>query len=262
MLLLSPPLCKPCEPPAALAYLQGALRQHNLDCTVCDLNIELIQNLLQKNKNSVPDDTWSRRAAKNLERHLQGLRHKEIYQTNDRYRRAVADINRLLERAGREHGLLLSLANYQDPNLSPLKSEDLKHSAANFEHNIFFPFFAPRLDQLLSMQKGPVGISLNYLSQALTSFAMIGYLKKHYPERPVILGGGLITTWLSNPDWINPFAGFVDHLIGGRGELPLLRLLGKTVEDQPNMPDYNALSEQDYLCAGFVLPYAASFGCF
>ena len=193
---------------------------------------------------------------------MHGLRHKDIYRNPDRYRRAVADINRLLERAGHTHGLQLSLANYQDPTLSPLKSDDLRKSATHYKKNIFFRFFAPRLDQLLTEQKGPVGISLNYLSQALTSFALIGYLKKQYPERTIILGGGLVTTWLSNPDWQNPFADLVDHFISGRGEAPLLRLLGKTALNQPIMPDYTSLIEKNYLSPGFILPYTTSFGCF
>ncbi len=40
MLIVHPPLTKPCEPPAALAYLSAALTAHGHSCTICDMNIE------------------------------------------------------------------------------------------------------------------------------------------------------------------------------------------------------------------------------
>ncbi len=79
---------------------------------------------------------------------------------------------------------------------------------------------------LASIIPASIGFSLNYLSQALCTFAMIGYLRAMHSQVKIILGGGLVTTWLSQPQWSNPFAGLVDHLIGGQGEGPLLDLLG------------------------------------
>ena len=40
MLLIYPPVAKPCEPPAGLAYLAGALRGNDLPCTLLDANLE------------------------------------------------------------------------------------------------------------------------------------------------------------------------------------------------------------------------------
>ena len=59
---------------------------------------------------------------------------------------------------------------------------------------------------------------------------MIGYLKAQHPGVKIILGGGLVTTWLNQPHWSNPFGELVDHLIGGQGEGPLLSLLGTQQE--------------------------------
>ena len=259
MLLIHPPAAKICEPPAGIAHLAGTLRAHGSSCTVFDANLEGLLFLMTIARPS--GDAWSRRACRNMAANLAALRSPQLYVNPARYQRAVADINHLVEIAGRRHNLAINLANYQDDTLSPLKSCDLLQMAERPQDSIFFPWFSSRLLEILE-EKAPsfIGFSLNYLSQALTTFAMIGYIKEQYPGLPVILGGGLLTSWMRNPAWTSPFAGFVDHLIAGRGELPLLRLLQK--KDQGHRrPDYRGLPCDAYLAPGFILPYAASSGC-
>lgn len=260
MLIIHPPLTKPCEPPPALAYLAGALKFRGVTTTVCDMNIEAVHYLLEKTQ--AKDDTWSRRAVKNLQRNIDALKNTKTYQNKDRYRRAVADINRVLEIAGQHAGIHLTLANYVDDNYSPLKSADLIRVAQNYSENIFFPYFAPRLDQLLeTTQTKTIGISISYLSQAICSFAMIGYLRARHPKIKIIAGGGLITTWLSHPGWTQPFTKLIDTLIAGKGENQLLSLLGQEESKENLPPTYEGL-QNNYLSPGFVLPYTTSRGCF
>jgi hypothetical protein len=261
MLLIHPPLAKACEPPAALAHLAAALRSAGHSCRVCDLNLEGLLFLLA----SAPaaGDTWSRRAARNLAANLRDLRSIELYRQPARYQRAVRDCNRILENAGTPHGLTLSLANYQDRQLSPVASADLIRSARNYRQNIFHRYFSTRLSELLQ-EEAPshIGISLNFLGQALSAFAIIGFLREHAPSIPIILGGGLVTTWMRNPSWRNPFAGLVDHLVAGPGEGPLLDLLGKPRPTGRAVPDYSGLADLPYLAPGLILPHAASSGCY
>jgi hypothetical protein len=261
MLLIYPPMAKACEPPAGIARLAGALRSHNFPCTLLDANLEGQLFLLAAAPRET--DPWSRRATRNLDRNLEGLRAPQLYSNTDRYRRAVADVNQVLARAGRQLHLALTLANYQEDDLSPLKSTDLLRAAAEPAANIFFPWFAARLSGLIE-ETSPraAGFSLNYLSQAVTTFAMIGFLKERYPELPVVLGGGLVTSWLRAPFWRNPFAGLVDHLVAGPGEEALITLLGGTgCPDHPT-PSFQGLPLADYLAPGLIMPYAASSGCY
>lgn len=261
MLLIHPPAAKGCEPPAGIARLAGTLRGHGLDCTLLDANLEGQMFLLAAP--NLGTDTWSLRAGRNLSDNLSALRTPELYQNPSRYRRAVADVNRVLEETGRRHRLSLSLANYQDKNLSPLNSADLLRAAEHYEANIFFPYFTNRLPGLIK-EACPtlIGISLNYLSQALTTFAMVGFLKKRYPGIPIVLGGGLVTSWLRNPDFHNPFAGLIDHCIAGPGEEPLVKLLAGDFSPRHHTPSYFDLPLADYLAPGLILPYAASSGCY
>jgi hypothetical protein len=261
MLLIYPPVAKPCEPPAGLAYLAGALRGNDLPCTLLDANHE--GQFFVLGSAAEPNDTWGRRAFRSLEANLAGLRSHELYTNPDRYQRAVADVNRVLELAGQGKNIALSLANYQDKGLSPLRSVDLLRAAENPDENIFYSYFAKRLQEILAAERPALlGFSLNYLSQAIPTFAMIGFAKQIAPALPVVLGGGLITSWLSNPAWQNPFGGLIDHLVEGPGAKALIRLLGGQDRLPHHSPDFSGLPLGDYLSPGFIVPYAASSGCY
>ena len=98
MLLIYPPLAKPCEAPAGIAQLAGALRGHGLECTLLDANLEGQLHLLGRQPQT--DDTWSRRAGRAINDNLKKMGGPEIYANPARYQRAVADINRVLEQVG------------------------------------------------------------------------------------------------------------------------------------------------------------------
>lgn len=261
VLLLHPPQAKPAEPPAGIPLLAGTLRAHGCLCTVCDLNLEGLYYLLSLD--SPTEDTWSKRAFKNRNRQLQNLQAAATYENHDRYRRAVADLNRVVENCGKENGISLSLANYQDPEHSPLKSEDLLQCGKDFENNLFFPHFSNRIHSLIAEHKPQyIGLSLNYLSQAPTTFAIAGFIKKTFPSINIILGGGLVTTWMQNPGWVNPFGALFDHMVCGPGEHKLLEIIGIENSGKRCPPDYTDLLDKSYLSPGWVLPYATSVGCF
>jgi len=265
MLLIYPPVVKPCEPPAGLAKLAGALRSQGVNCTVIDANVEGLQDFLSGNiGQGTASDTWTRRARNHLPDHLQDLRDWRGYRNRDRYSRAIRDLNRMLEYAtGRKTRVQVSLANYEETDRTPLRSQDLLAAAELPEANPFYPYFAMRLKGLLeSLSPSIIGFSLNFLSQALCTFAMMGFLRREYPAVKLVLGGGLVTSWTSSPGWRNPFAGLVDDIIAGAGEKPLLKLLGHSTGDECVLPEYADFQDNSYLAPGFVLPYSASRGCY
>ena len=293
ILLIQPPAAKACEAPGGPARLAGALRRRGVPCRVWDANLEgqlwlmeegrrvtglspdgtagiCVQNSVHggnpAGETPVSDrtaaDPWTRRAARHLAENLAALRSRNLYGNRDRYRRAATDVNRLLATAAKPSGVRLSLADYEDERLSPVRSGDLIRAAAMPEANPFYPWFGKRLPEII--EETPVsyiGFSLNYLSQALTAFAMIGFLRRAFPEVGIILGGGLVTSWLRRPGWRNPFPDLVDGLIAGPGEVPLLAILGKTHDGSHDQPDFDGFPLAGYLSPGVVLPYSASSGC-
>jgi hypothetical protein len=264
MLLIYPPVAKPCEPPAGIARLSGALRLHGIRHRLLDANLEGLLHLLH---NAGPPasatDTWTKRAVKNIGKNLSALRDRSIYRNFDRYKRAVLDINRALEMSSAGQASV-SLSNYQHPALSPLKSGDLLWAAGHPAEDPFYGYFSGRLRGLLEEDQTAVaGLSLNYLSQALSTFAMIGFLKRECPNIMIILGGGLVTSWMKRPGWRNPFEGLADHLVAGPGEAALIALLGKGSSDEKHFrPSYDSLPRGEYLAPGLILPYSGSSGCY
>lgn len=255
-------MAKPGEPPAGIAKLAGALNRQGVPCLIIDANIEGLLYLMQQPVNA--SDTWSHRAIRHRSEHIAALQDLKIYRSPARYARAVSDVQHLLAVAARGSGATVGLADYQHEQLSPVRSADLIYAASHPQENPFYPFFQMRLPALLEQGKtGMVGISLNYLSQALCAFALIGYIRMEHPGLKVILGGGLVSSWLQRPDWKNPFGELVDHLVAGPGERPLLKLLGrKQLEKGAGRPDYSSLPLHDYLAPGFILPYSAASGCY
>ena len=107
-----------------------------------------------------------------------------------------------------------------------------------------------------------VGISLNYLSQALTAFSIIGFIRARYGKVRIVLGGSLITSWVRKPHWTDPFSGLVDQVVDGPGEQALLELAGKNEISGRGRFSYDPFPMRDYFAPGPVIAYSASRGCY
>jgi hypothetical protein len=265
VILIYPPVAKPCEPPAGIAKLASALKRHGITHSLIDANLEALHFTINKPPLLVhtPSDSWTSRAFRNISRNHSSLRNWSTYGNIDRYKRAVIDLNRAIEKSV-DDSTTPGIANYRGSNLSPTGSADLIRAAENPEGNPFYPYFSKRLTALMEEEgASPVGFSLNYLSQALCTFAMIGYIRQSFPEIKIVLGGGLVTSWMKNPGWQNPFTGLVDRLIAGPGEMDLLSLMNAGESEVMHYrPAYDSLPLSSYLAPGFILPYSASSGCY
>ena len=224
MILIFPPLAKSCEPPAGVALLSGALKSRGYPCTVVDANIEGLL-WLARHDGDPPEDSWTRRALSHFEAYVADLKTPGLYENRDRYRQRLMDVNRVLS-VRTDPRFKLSLSDYADQALSPLKSRDLITSARQFAENPFYGFFEERLAPVLENRQDPyVGISLCYLNQALTSFALAGWIHATFPRVKILMGGGLITSWMSAPGWTNPFSPLVHTMVRGRGEAFVVSLM-------------------------------------
>jgi hypothetical protein len=261
IVLVHPPVTKPCEPPSGLAHLAGALRAHGIQYRLLDANLEGILYLLKRPVEA--HDTWTRRALKHIDSNLESLRNIDLYRKFDKYKKTVLEVNRLLGKSAGD-GVRVSLEDYEHTVFSPVKTDDLLYAALHPEKSPFYPYFSERLREIIG-KKQPrfIGFSLSYLSQALCAFAMIGFVKTHFPDLKIILGGGLLTSWIKSPAWKNPFNDIVDHFVCGPGEVKLLALLGEEpLQKTHYKPTYDFECTDQYLSPGLIMPYSASSGCY
>ena len=263
IILIHPPIAKCSEPPAGIAKLSSCLSANGIHHDVIDANLEGILYLLQNaSNNNTTTDRWTTRACKKIESNLAALMDIATYRSPSRYQRAVVDINHLLNVAGKSWRVDLTLADYHDQSLSPVKSADLISAAEKPQANPFYPYFQHRLMNALEDNPDFIGFSLNYLSQALCTFAMIGFINKVQPRQKIILGGSLVTSWIKLGIHDDIFKGLVAEMVAGAGEQKLLELLevkdGKTFYP----PDYNGFPLDQYLSPGLILPYSSARGCY
>jgi hypothetical protein len=262
IILIHPPASKPTEPPAGIASLAGSLTANGIEHEIIDANLEgflyLISSFISENSGS---DRWTARAVKHREKNLSALRDGRIYQNRSRYQRAVADVSRLLAAAGEMGNAALTPADYRHRILTPVKSADLFCAAEMPHANPFYSYFSTRLRSALAAQPQFIGFSLNYLSQALCAFAMIGFIKKENPRQKIILGGSLTTSWVKIAGK-DIFSGLVDEMVAGAGERKLLDLLDRKEGSVCAPPRYRDFPIKDYLAPVPILPYSTARGCY
>jgi len=146
--------------------------------------------------------------------------------------------------------------------LAPARSADLLQAAQMPDNNPFYPYFSARLMAVMQDEPEFIGFSVNYLSQALCAFAMVGFIRNINPRIKIVLGGSLVTSWAALGAGIEKFSNLVDEMIAGAGEEKLLELLGAEYGHKNSSPDYDDFPAQFYFSPGFILPYSASRGCY
>ncbi|MBN2658917.1 MAG: hypothetical protein JXR86_17820 [Spirochaetales bacterium] len=260
MLLIHPPQARNCEPPVALAHLAGALKAAGEPVTILDGALEGYIWLTGQPRFSEED----RQAARVFRKREKILTFPSAISSLDNYKRQVHEI-KLLASSSRpvaERGIRLSPADYDDPSLNPLSSDDLIKSWSNPEENLYFPWFRERLDSLFRDKENHiVGLSLIYLSQALTGLAICGWIRKAFPHIRIQIGGGLINSWLKGPSDTSFLFSMADDVYGGKGEEAVVRFAGRTYKGS-GRPWYGDLyDENSYLTPGRILPYSGSRGC-
>lgn len=257
MILIYAPVTKACEPPSPLVLLSDILKRHGVEITLWDANYEAQNWLINKEvKNKM--NQKEKRAIRNKKL----LQNRSTYSSLEKYKRVTGELNSVL--LSRSNGKV-SLSDYRDNDLSPLSSQDLLKSAENFNENIFYDFFSERLSMLIE-EKSPkvIGFSIQFLNQAICTFAIIGFIKKTWPNIKIAIGGGLITSFATKKEWTNPFSRIVDKIIPGRGIEELLDFLNvkfdKDIWDNRSV-DMADLLDNSYFSPGLIVPYSSSEGC-
>lgn len=144
MLLLFPPVAKPCEPPAGVALLSAALKEQGMDSKVVDANADGLLYLIRSVETA--SDSWTARALKHREQIIADLKDPKLYRNMDRYHQRVYDLNRLLSVSVDQSRFRVTLSDYSDNVLSSVDSKALLQSASDHRENPFYPFLNSGFD--------------------------------------------------------------------------------------------------------------------
>lgn len=246
--------------------LTAQLRALGFRATVIDANAEALEHLVRSVPEGAGATTAEQRALRGRGRALGQLRSWSGYQHLDRYRTAVRDLTQVLGLVSPKASaspVRVGLANYLDDTLSPLSTGDLRQAAAAPETSPFLPYFRDLAQRIAALAPRLVGLSVNYLHQALPALTLAGLLHEQLPAVPVWMGGGLLSCWRGRiaADALQPF---VDRLVFGDGVTPLLAALGPShaaFDPTPAAPDYSDLPWPLYLSPERIAPVSLSRGC-
>lgn len=250
MILIYPPITKATEPPAGISILSSTLKQHSIEHTVLDLNIEAQMFLLKRYFHNNPKKAH----------YLNLIQDEETYSNYNKYLRVVSELNRGL----REESLYsdISLANITSNSINPLNSKDLKELVIHYKKDDFFDLYRERLNKIIENNNYQyIGISLQFINQIIPAFNLIGYIREYYPHLKIVLGGGLITSWNSLYDLNKIFSELDLIILPGRGEEEILKLFAIESSCIEYRADYSYIENYNYLSPVKILPVLTSYGC-
>ncbi|MDC7221199.1 MAG: radical SAM protein [Spirochaetales bacterium] len=257
MVLLNPPAVRNCEPPVGLSRIAGALRAAGEPVKLIDGARDAL-DWLSEQEGTDKEDRQARRVYRSRNHIRETLQSPRGYDSFDRYVKTVSDYTLLLN-SPLPKEIRLTPADYRHSQLSPLRSEDIGRAQDNPESNPFYPWFSSVLKDLLGGEETRLGISLNYLSQVLTTAALIGFIQREFPATRILLGGGLISSWARRPGLEKlPFKADLIH--PGRGEEAAVRFCDRKWAGE-GTPWFGDLYDNPYMAPGPILPYSVADSC-
>jgi hypothetical protein len=266
MILVFPPGARSTEPPPGIARLVGFLRRNGLEACPLDLNQEALEWFLgPAAEASLAPKPRDARALRNRRRNAESLMTYPAYQSIDRYTRSVLELSHSLKILSAPYGAEFGLADYREESRSPLRKADLQAAAADWEHCLFRSLFEERIGATIKDGREPaiLGISLSFLGQALPAFALVGLVRARWPATRIVLGGGLVTSWIAQGSLAadEGFGGLVDALLPGPGEVSLSAWLGLSTPILEGAAVFDDFIGLRYLAPGKIIPYNFSSGC-
>lgn len=267
IILVYPPVARPSEPPLGLATVAGVLKRAGVVYQVLDLNAEAFHILLSHDFPSPrPTDRFSKRSIARVQEYADELRSPDILNEPRRYASAISHILRALWlRTAGSGGPRFTLTDFRHPKFSPLSTQDLLCMASERSMGPVGKRLEHRLIQcLLSSKARCLGISIQYLSQALPAMALAGAVKEAAPQVKIVVGGALVTSWakLGRLPRLKPW---IDLIVPGDDLSPLGVILGmetQSLHGDAHLPEFQGFPWEYYLSPQRVVPMFTSRGCY
>lgn len=259
--LIFPPLWAPTQPYLSVPSLVSFLLSKGIETSQVDFNLEMYEKILSgeflnKCKEyllSMPgdgqeDDVLLRRvarfAAKNVERYKDMFRNNSAVDIKT-YKSCMTFFKACMKIVHTIYPDEKLLFNEFKSKYNNRKSEEVMRCLiANYEgtdDSLLSEILVDCVDNT-DMDCDLLGISIVGESQVIPAFALIGIIKRKYPDTKIVLGGPIVSRWTanSNTNMLLQFYDYIDFIIRGEGEYALysliLHLMGQAkIEEIPQV---------------------------
>lgn len=320
-LLIFPPASDPAHPPLGIAMLAGYLSARRKKVDLLDLNLNSYYYLLSSENITLCAEKMSNRLQELESKHsleaihfkeysliaenlvsadyikkstkssLQSLKRVKTYSSRTRYTRSSSIIRRAMEFVSAAHYPVRWYPRGFSMSYLPTRSADVLKATSDRQQNLFISFYESCLSDISKLEPDIIGISINYYCQLIPAITLATILKKRFPSKFIVAGGGLICFFEDQWNALLPFKGIVDAFIPYEGELPLFSLI-EALEKQKDIskvsgllrfsgnqlllnppplppaiqklpiPDFSGLRLDKYLSPRLILPNLTSRGCY
>jgi hypothetical protein len=278
IVLIVPPVAKPCEPLLGAYSLARQLRLHGFSCTMIDGNLDWFGHQLRLPESigmqgtamgaAEPVEVSDKRSQRAL-RHLgrgNPLKDFKTFENRDRYGQAVEHLQAALRfSCGPFSDEEPGLADYRVQGLRPVCRRDLI-DYGNRSDTVFDDYLHKGLlARIADMGPRIVGISLTFLHQVFAAIRIAKAVKERHPQIRLILGGAMVDCWQNADFRLPPFDVF-DQVISATPSAwqKWQEVLGSSLPDPKGhgfFIDPEDLPEEGFFAPQRIVPLAFGMGC-
>ncbi len=254
-LLIFPPATDPAHPPLGIPSLAAYAVEQGEEVRLLDLNVlsyywllspenldrcserlehriaemeegsELAPDEITEYRRSVPSYLSAQYLRERINDVIAAFRRPTTYRDLEIYQRTMAILRRAMRLVSAAYYPLEWAPRSMLMGYLPTRSSDVLKATVDCEKNPFLPYFEAHMGRIEALDPSILGISVNFYSQLIPGMTLAAMLKRKWPDRPVVVGGGLVGFFCSDWDVLRPFRGIVDAFVPFEGERPLLGLI-------------------------------------
>ncbi len=131
-----------------------------------------------------------------------------------------------------------TLLNVHDDTDIRINEEKLAELACNIKNDIVPQFIYNILNGINFAQYNVVGFTCSF-NQTIPSIILSKLIKKNYPDKIIVMGGNAMSGDMGI-EYMRAFP-WIDYVVFGEGEIPLLNIMELNKKGVSNLPDYEVL---------------------
>ncbi len=195
ILFIYPPWTRNSAPPVGLSLIQGIIAEHQSRTGVVSRILDLNAIAAHRIPQIVTEDGSHKTHRSILRRNciLKYLTGASGYQSIDHYQTNMQYYKMLLTAYGRQYPIILTPGDFIDKSFNIDNPNDVSCMLDSENHPLLNPLKSDLETRIKDFCPDCIGISIIYKSQLSPALALVKYLKSHYPDIHLSMGGALLS---------------------------------------------------------------------